>query len=317
MSAQLAEQFPWRAVNADVEACSYSSIEEWHAIRRTGVGSSDAAAAAGISDYDGNTPLAKWEIKTGRAPEPDLSGDEAIRIGNALEPVTADFYSERTGRRLRRSNRVLRSRAHPFMLANLDRVVIGEDRLVEIKTVGFKSHGFISPKWGEDGSPFVPDDVWYQVQHQLGVTGARICDVAAFKAGVGLHIHPIERDDDAIAKLRILEARFWERVLTEDPPPATTVEEALRIYPQHTSASVEASEEIAADAARYFELSARVSADERVVKELRGRIAGFLCEADTLTVGGRPFLTYRTQTRAAHSVAESTFRVMRPVKEKN
>jgi putative phage-type endonuclease len=306
----------WTPINARVDGRAYADRAEWFAIRRTGIGSSDAAAATGISEYEGKTPRSLFLVKTGAEPEPDLSDNEAVRIGIALEPVVADMYAERTGRRLRRSNRVLRDREHPYMLANIDRDVIGETRLVEIKTVGFLSHGFISPQWGEDGSPAVPVDVWAQAQHQMSVHGAPICDVVAFKAGIGLHVHPIERDDDAIAKMRIVEARFWQRVLANDPPEPSTLDEVQMVYPRHASISVEASAEIAQSALRWAELSARKNADEREIKALRDEIGGFLGEADTLLVRGEPYLTCRAQTRAAHAVKESTFRVVRLVKEK-
>jgi putative phage-type endonuclease len=315
-SAQERAAFIWRPVSATIEACGYENREEWLAIRRTGIGSSDASKAAGISEYDDGTPLSLFDNKVGNAPDPDLSDNEAVYIGNKLEPFVAEMYEDRTGRRLRRSNRVLRRREHPFMLANIDRDVVGEKRLVEIKTVGFKSHGFISPQWGEDGSPDVPIDVYCQVQHQMAVTGDEICDVAAFLAGVGLHIHPIPRDEDAIAKLRALEAAFWRRVETNDPPPPITADEVQRLFPQHASLSVEADDEITAVAARYVAWSAQKADLGRDIEAAKDQIAAFLGEADTLLVHGLPVITYRTQSRKAYSVAESTSRVMRAVKEK-
>lgn len=45
--------------------------DDWLAVRRTGIGSSDAAAAVGLNPY--MSPLELWLDKTGRAPS-------AIRI---------------------------------------------------------------------------------------------------------------------------------------------------------------------------------------------------------------------------------------------
>jgi putative phage-type endonuclease len=308
--------FIWRPVSATMEACSYSTHEEWLAIRRTGIGSSDAAAACGLSTYDDNTPLSKFEIKAGLAPEPDLSENEAVEIGNALEPFVAKMYAKRTGAKLRKPGRVYRLRDAPFMLANVDYEVVGEPELVEVKTVGFTSHGFISPAWGEDGSPNVPDDVYFQAEHQLAVTGRKICYIAAFKAGIGLHIHPIERDEDAIANLRAVEETFWQRVLAGDPPAPTTAAEVQRLFPKHAAIEVPADEQIAAVAARYAELSAQANGAKKILEELKDRIVSYLGEADTLLVNGKPYLTSRVQTRGAYSVAESTFRVVRILKEK-
>ena len=138
--------------------------QAWLAIRQRGIGSSDAAAAVGLSPY--KSPLTLWLEKTGRQLPEDVSGKEAVRWGTVLEPVLARVYAERTGRRVRRVNAVLQHPGHAFMLANLDREVVGEAAgpgVLEIKTAGWHS----APQW-EDG---IPVACQCQVLHQLAVTG--------------------------------------------------------------------------------------------------------------------------------------------------
>ena len=115
------------------------SREEWLQIRSTGIGSSDAAAAIGLSSY--KCSLSLWLEKTGRQLPEDLSEKEAVVWGTVMEPVLAKMYAERTGRKVRRVNAVLQHPEHPFMLANLDREVITESGtgVLEIKTAGFYS----------------------------------------------------------------------------------------------------------------------------------------------------------------------------------
>ncbi len=95
--------------------------EQWLAVRRGGIGSSDAAAAVGLSPY--KSPLELWLEKTGRKEGPDLSGSEAVFWGTTLEAIVANVYANRTGNKVRRVNAVLQHPDHPFMLANLDRAV--------------------------------------------------------------------------------------------------------------------------------------------------------------------------------------------------
>ncbi|MGD0053074.1 MAG: lambda-exonuclease family protein [Vulcanimicrobiaceae bacterium] len=319
MSTQVEEMrrppFIWTPVSAAIEACPYRDRDEWLAIRRTGIGSSDAAAAAGVSEHEDKTDFALYENKVGIAPDIDLSDSEAVYIGTKLEPFVAEMFSDRTGLQLRRSNRVLRRRDLPFMLANLDREIVGAPEILEIKTVGFTSHGFVSPAWGEDGTDQVPIDVRLQVQHQHAVRGSRMCYVAAFIAGVGLHVHPIERDDELIDTLVQLEARFWRRVEEKNPPPPTSFEDVKRRFPRQTMPSKAADEPTAEAALRYAELSGLKSRAEKEIEDLKGQIGAFLGEAEALLVGGKTFVTFKTQTRKAYSVAESTTRVMRVVKE--
>ena len=186
------------------------SREEWLQIRSTGIGSSDAAAAIGLSSY--KCSLSLWLEKTGRQQPEDLSNKEAVVWGTVLEPVLAKMYAERTGRKVRRVNAVLQHPEHPFMLANLDREVITESGtgVLEIKTAGFYS----AQQW-EDG---VPVAYQCQVLHQLAVTGHVWADVAVLIAGQEFRIYRIERDDDKIADLIQREAQFWSWVTNDQQP---------------------------------------------------------------------------------------------------
>ena len=184
--------------------------DEWLAIRSKGIGSSDAAAAIGLSSY--KCSLSLWLEKTGRQQPEDLSNKEAVVWGTVLEPVLAKMYAERTGRKVRRVNAVLQHPEYPFMLANLDREVVTENGtgILEIKTAGFYSMQL----W-EDG---VPVAYQCQVLHQLAVTGHAWADVAVLLGGQEFRIYRIERDDDKIADLIRREAQFWSWV-TEDQQP--------------------------------------------------------------------------------------------------
>jgi putative phage-type endonuclease len=220
------------------------SREDWLTVRRQGIGSSDAAAAVGLSPYV--SPLQLWMTKTGRdALFPSIDpNDETTPLywGTLLEPIVAAHYTKRTGNRVRRVNAVLQHPEHPWMLANIDREVIGcpEVQILECKTAGI--HG---AKLWKDG---VPEYVQLQVQHQLAVTGKQAADVAVLIGGQELQIHRLRRDDALIANLIVLEQRFWDMVLNEIAPPADgsdSADQALRcLYPQDTGATVDFSQDL-------------------------------------------------------------------------
>ncbi|MFP6557803.1 YqaJ viral recombinase family protein [Paraburkholderia sp. B3] len=205
--------------------------EDWLEVRKNGIGGSDAAAAVGLNPY--MSPLELWLIKTGRdanlaRPDPDDT-TEPVYWGSLLEPIVAASYTKQTGNRVRRVNAVLRHPAIPFLLANIDREVIGTPgvQILECKTAG----EFGARLWREG----VPEYVQVQVQHQLAVTGKQAADVAVLLCGQKLEVHRIERDDDLIARLISLEAAFWRFVETDTPPPADgsdSADRALRcLYP--------------------------------------------------------------------------------------
>ncbi|MFQ2833206.1 YqaJ viral recombinase family protein, partial [Aeromonas caviae] len=66
--------------------------EQWLAIRKLGIGSSDAAVAVGLSPY--KCPLSLWLEKTGRKEPEDISHKEAVLWGIELEPVLAQVYAK-------------------------------------------------------------------------------------------------------------------------------------------------------------------------------------------------------------------------------
>ncbi|MHB1656113.1 MAG: YqaJ viral recombinase family nuclease [Burkholderiales bacterium] len=215
------------------------SRDDWLAVRKRGIGSSDASAAVGINPYQSQLEL--WLIKTGRdanLPIPDFEDDNLPTYwGNILEPIVAAHYMRRTDTKVRRINAVLQHPTIPWMLANIDREVLGnpEVAILECKTAGI----FGSRLWKYG----VPEYIQIQVQHQLAVTGKMAADVAVLLGGQELQIHRINRDDALITQLITLEKRFWSYVESDTPPPADGSESAgvsLRVlFPQDNGMSVD------------------------------------------------------------------------------
>ena len=209
--------------------------DQWLQVRKGGIGSSDAAAAVGLNPYQSQLEL--WMEKTGRAPVAppgDGGADDLSPMywGSLLEPIVAAHYTRRTGNRVRRINAVLQHPEHPWMLANIDREVMGapDVQLLECKTAGIQGAWL----W-RDG---VPEYVQLQVQHQLAVTGKQAADVAVLLGGQELQIFRIERDEELIAQLITLEREFWGYVERGQAPPADgsdSADRALRaLYPRDT-----------------------------------------------------------------------------------
>jgi putative phage-type endonuclease len=207
------------------------SRDEWLSVRKNGIGGSDAAAAVGLNPY--MSALELWLIKTGRdanLPKPDADDTTGpVYWGTLLEPIVAASYTTQTGNKVRRVNAVLQHPTIPFMLANVDREVVGnrDVQLLECKTAG----EFGARLW-RDG---VPEYVQFQVQHQLAVTGKQAADVAVLLCGQKLDVHRVQRDDWLIARLIELQTAFWRYVETNTPPPADGSESADRalrcLYP--------------------------------------------------------------------------------------
>lgn len=166
------------------------------------IGASDAAAVLGMSRW--STPLEVWALKTGQIPQKDLSDKLAVELGNELEAVCARLFTKRTGKKVHRVNETVYHPKYPFIAANLDRRVVGEDAVLEIKTAG----AWAAKSWeGEE----VPQEVIIQVMHQLAVTGKSVGYACCLIGGnMDFHIKTVQRDDEAIKNIIDKEVAFWK-----------------------------------------------------------------------------------------------------------
>lgn len=207
------------------------SRDEWLDVRKRGIGSSDSSAAIGLNPYKSQLEL--WLEKTNRdqhlaKPNPD---DDSAPVfwGVVLEPVVASQYQRRSGNKVRKINAVLQHPEIPWMLANIDREVVGS---ADVQILECKTAGINGARLWRDG---VPKYVEVQVMHQLAVTGKQAADVAVLLGGQQLEVYRIERDELLIKHLIELERQFWQYVETDTPPPADgsdSAERALRLlYP--------------------------------------------------------------------------------------
>lgn len=257
---------------------------QWLEIRKKGIGSSEAAAAIGLSPYKSQLEL--WMEKTGRSPGLQPAGqDDPTYWGTLLEPYVAKTYTLQTGRKVRKVNAVLQHPTFSFMLANIDREVVGsaDVQILECKTAG----EFGSRLW-RDG---VPEYVQLQVQHQLAVTGKQAADVAALLCGQKLEIHRIERDEEVISRLVLLEADFWEHVVQDTAPKADGSESAAKalrgLYPgADTTVDFSENRELSRDFAELLTLRGELEEREARMELLRQSVQEAMGDASRAIFNG-------------------------------
>jgi putative phage-type endonuclease len=186
-----------------------------------GIGASESAIVLGISPYC--TPFELWLEKTGRREHEDISQKPHVMMGNLLEPVIAKRYSQITGKKLVRVNAALHHKKYPHILCHLDRKVVGQRKLVEIKT----AHPF-SNEWGDDGSDHVPLQYVAQVQHQFACSGYEEGDLIVYRGTTDQRIYPIERNERVIDNMIEKLNHFWfHHVLDDIAPEVTTRRDVL------------------------------------------------------------------------------------------
>ena len=171
---------------------------EWLKIRKTGLGGSDAGAVCGLNPYV--SPMAVYRDKV--SDETDMGDNEAMRQGRGLEEYVAQRFTEETGLKVRRSNKMYRSTEYPWMIADVDRMVAGGGAGLECKTVSV----YKKDQWADGGIP-----VYYLLQcyHYMIVTGCRTWYLAAVILGQDFQYRRIEYEEETAQNLIALEAEFW------------------------------------------------------------------------------------------------------------
>ena len=257
-----------------ISEIAYNSKEEWLTLRRQlGVGGSDASAVIGFNPYKSAYTL--WAEKTGRIPE--FEGNLITEVGSYLEEFVAKLFERETGKKVRRKNRMLINSDYPWAFADVDRLVVGEKALLEIKT----TNSFPIMKQVRSGE--FPEQYYAQVVHYLAVSGLEKAYLAVLIGCRDFKIFELERDENEIAALMGAEEEFWHGYVKNDtPPPAdgaeSTSETLTAIYPESNDNTVNlmAYEN---DLKQYMTYTSLIKDVEKQRDEVANRIKAFLGES--------------------------------------
>jgi putative phage-type endonuclease len=197
------------------------SREDWLKYRNFGLGGSDAGIVLGVNKW--KTPFELWLEKTGQVDNSKDNGNEAMYWGNTLEDIVAKEFEVRTGKKVRRRNQMLQHDQHEFMLANIDREIVGEKTLLEVKTTS----AYNAKEWEEDD---VPPSYLLQISHYLAVTGYEKAFVCCLIGGNKFVFKEIKRDEELINLIIEAEKNFWEFHVQGNHPPALDGSSAAEKY---------------------------------------------------------------------------------------
>lgn len=194
-------------------------------MRKKGLGGSDMGAICGFNSY--KTPLDVYRDKLGLSEEEEEN--EAMYMGNKLEPVVADIYAEKTGKRLCEKPTLF----HPdfsYLLANVDRMIEEDHAVLEIKTTS----SFKKKEWGEEGTDKMPLSYLVQCAHYALISDASYVDLALLIGGNEFRIYRYNRNAPLERKLVEKATHFWtHHILKQIPPEPLTAQDTARWWPDH------------------------------------------------------------------------------------
>ena len=253
--------------------------EKWLSIRKGGLGGSDSAACAGLNPW--KSPLALYLEKRGELP--DVEENEAMSWGVRLEPIVAAQFAEESGLKVRRRNAILQHPDHPWMLANVDRLIVGADEGLEVKTTS----EYNRDQWEGDD---VPPQYILQCAHYMAVTGYQAWWIAVLIGGNKFRYKRIERDEALISDLTSIENDFWQRVQTGNPPPPDGSESSSKLmaerYPRSVAQTITLPPSAAYLITQYQESAAAEKSAEKAKEEAANQLKALLGENEQGEIDG-------------------------------
>ncbi len=241
--------------------------EEWLAERNRGIGGSDIATILGLNKW--KSPLQLFLEKTGKVVAEDLSDKEVIYWGNVLEDVVAKEFERRTGKKVRKRHVMFCDDKYPYMRANVDREVVGENAVLECKTTDKRN----ADQWVDDQ---VPANYILQCQWYMMIRGYEKAYIACLIGGNQFVFKEIERDEELIEIIKGKAVEFWEtNVLGDVEPDADYMDKAA--YKQLTLCPDAI--ELPDDIDFKIELLEEIKRDEKTLKQTKDKLEAEIKQA--------------------------------------
>jgi len=245
---------------AEVLSTKDMSHEEWLKARQSGIGGSDAGTILGVNKWKSKTQLFFEKVNPELKQQVD---NEFIYWGNVLEDVVAKEFETRTGKKVRKNNKMLRHPEHEFMLANLDRVIVGEKALLECKTTS----QYNIDQWKDDE---IPASYLCQIQHYMAVTGYEKAYIAVLCGGNQFIWKEVPRDDELIEIIINAEKDFWYNNVLAGVIPEIDGSDATKDFLNHMYKDIDENEvQLSDDVETLLTALEQVKQEEKELKELK------------------------------------------------
>jgi putative phage-type endonuclease len=205
--------------------------------RAHGIGSSEAAAALGLSQW--KTAYDLWLEKRGEAEEKETT--EEMAFGHLLEPVIARLYeAQHDEANVIQVHDTYTHPTLPWLMATPDYKVL-PDIILECKNV----NAFRKREFGEPGTDELPMDILIQALHQLAVMEplhqVNRVDVGVLFGGNQYLEWVVHFDKAAVDRLVGRLGEFWQCVESGKPPVPQSLKDVRRMFARDVGRTVEAS----------------------------------------------------------------------------
>jgi len=193
--------------------------------RILGIGGSDMAVILGLSTY--KTPYQLYLEKIGEAEAPEEETQYQY-WGQQLEAIVRDEFAKRNNVTVTTPDTLV----HPeydFLRGNVDGFIPGLNAVLEIKC----SSQFMSTVWGESGTDEIPMQYLVQVAFYCMLANADCAHVAVLIGGNDYREYKYTRDKALEDTIISTAKKFWNCVVTKNPPAPINQVDLRLMYPKH------------------------------------------------------------------------------------
>lgn len=283
------------------------------AMRRTRVGASEIGALLGIDPYK-----SAFDVFLGKNLPQAQTGEDHRSWGLDMEPSILGFHVRKRGYKLLDPPGSLAHPAFP-LVCTPDALAVAADGTVALQAKNDQGYG--QTEWGDPESDDAPMLYLAQATVEIGVLLAKGYDVVRDELVVSIRgappvAYPVKFDADLFGSLADVAAKFVrDHLETGKPPegaPAEQAEYIRRRYANHGEQLLEATPELEELVRRVRERKAEVKLAEGALLICENNLKAAIGEAQ----GIAGLCTWKLQKRAAHTVKESSSRVLRLVAQK-
>lgn len=260
--------------------------------RRKYIGGSDAPVILGLSPW--RTPYQLYQDKI-TPPVENSSKRRILQRGHALEPYVLGILAREESLEITGVNNRYRDGEHDFIACEID-AEFHDTETNAVQNIEIKTSMFGNKAWGDEYTDSIP--VYYQAQamHGLMVTGRQVCVFGVLIGIDDFRVYHIQRDDEIIAGMRQQEVEFWQRIIDQNPPEATTPDDILKMYPKDDGSTIELTGDMLNNYNALIHAKAMIKQYSAEAEAAENALKLTMNQATALTLDGKPLVTWKAQS---------------------
>lgn len=252
--------------------------------RRSAIWATDARKMA-----DGRSADVYLE-KIGETEREDISHIEAVQWGLKLQEIIGREAGARLKMELKEADYEMTHPKHQWMKSHFDFISADGKTLVEVKNYNQSKRNQYDAEIS-----LMPAADAAQCVHEATVHRVQRVVLAVLFGGQELVLIDKEVSDDEKDALIRMEAELWASVQTKQPPSATTVDAARKLFPVSTSTGVLANAQLEQACQQLKAIKNQIKQFEEAEEKLQGLIQGQMKEAGSLiTFDGKVLATWNS-----------------------